>query len=75
MVHVGKHVAIAHPPHNTAKNQNVVFDILAMGGGMLPCHQMAQAMLEEGVGRSKVKNCNQVKQAGTIVRWLNSTPV
>jgi hypothetical protein len=46
-----------------------------MGDGMLPCHQMAQAVLEEGVDRSKVKSCSQVKQAGTIVRWLSNTMV
>jgi hypothetical protein len=46
-----------------------------MGGDVLPCRQMAQAMLEKGVGRSKVKSYSQVKQAGTIVRWLNNTPV
>jgi hypothetical protein len=34
---------------------------------------MAQAVLEEGVGRSKVKNYDQVKQVSTIVKWLNNT--
>jgi hypothetical protein len=58
MVHIGKHVAIVHPLYNTAKGQNVVFDVPAMGGGVLPCRQMAQVMLEEAVGRSKVKNCS-----------------
>jgi hypothetical protein len=46
-----------------------------MGGSVLPCCQIAQAMLEEGVDCSKVKSYNQVKQVGTIVRWLNSTPL
>jgi hypothetical protein len=63
------------PLHNIAKDQNVIFDVLTMGGNMLPCRQMAQAMLEEGVGRSKVKSYNQVKQAGNIVKWFNNTPV
>ncbi len=75
VVHAGKHTAIAHPLHSTVKDQNVVFDIPVMGGDVLPCRQMAQAMLEKGVGRSKVKSYSQVKQAGTIVRWLNNTPV
>jgi len=73
VVHVGKHATIVHPPHNITKDQNVVFDIPMMGGGVLPCCQMAQVMLEEGVCRLKVKSCSQVKQAGTIVKLLNST--
>lgn len=44
-----------------------------MGGDVLPCRQMAQVVLEEGVGRSKVKSYDQVKQANTIVKWLNNT--
>ncbi len=56
MVHVRKHVAITRPLHNTARDQNAVFDVLAMGGDVLPCRQMAEAVLEKGVGRSKVKN-------------------
>jgi hypothetical protein len=43
-----------------------------MGGSVLPCRQMAQVVLEEGVSHSKVKYCSQVKQAGTIVRWFNN---
>jgi hypothetical protein len=46
-----------------------------MGGDVLPCRQMAQAVLEEGVGHLKVKSCNEVKQTGTIVRWFSNTPV
>jgi hypothetical protein len=46
-----------------------------MGGNVLPCHQMAQVVFEEGVGRSKVKSCNQMKQVGAIIKWLSSTLV
>jgi hypothetical protein len=36
-----------------------------MGGDVLPCCKMVEAMFEEGVGRSKVKSCNQMKQIVT----------
>lgn len=73
IIHIGKHTTITQPLHNTTRDQNVVFDIPAMGGDVLPCRQMAQVVLEEGVGRSKVKSYDQVKQANTIVKWLNNT--
>jgi hypothetical protein len=65
MVHARKHATITHPPHNIARNQNVVFDVFAMGGNVLPCCQMVKVVFEEGVGHSKVKSCNQVKQIVT----------
>jgi hypothetical protein len=42
---------------------------------MLPRCQMRTMVFEEGVGGPEVEGCNQIKQAGTIVRWLDRTPM
>jgi len=67
MVHTTKDVAVAHPPHGAARDQNIVLDIPVFSSGTLPRCQMRMVVLEEGVGVLEVEGCGQIKQAGTIV--------
>jgi len=75
MVHTTKDVAVAHPPHGAARDQNIVLDIPVFSSGTLPRCQMRMVVLEEGVGVLEVEGCGQIKQAGTIVWWLGRTPM
>jgi len=61
MVHTAKNAAVAHPPHDVARDQNIVLDVPAFGSDMLPRCQMRTVVLEEGVGGPEVEGCCQIK--------------
>jgi len=68
MVDAGEHPTVRHPTHEATGAQNVVLDILALGGRVAPGAQMARPVREEGVGHAEPKRRRLIQEALPIVR-------